>query len=549
MKYFKIILSILAVAFLFSSCQDDDLGLDTIVVPTNLQVTTEISDDGSGEVSFQATANDALSYKYIYSDGTSAVSLGGDITKRFTSVGLNTYLVTVVAYGKGGVSSSKSLEVEVRSDFNDPETKQLLTGGSSKTWYIASAVPGHLGVGQNVNDEGPIVDGGGFFAGSPNFGPDCFYDDTMTFSLNANDDIVYEYQNFGVTFFNVGYTSQFGGNGEEDQCLDFTSPGAVPLSLVPASSGISSQLSTGTALNIANDGFVGYYIGQNQYEILSIDENKMVLRAVQRNNDFLAWYLILTTSADGTLVTDGGATDTDAYENTSSPFQSIFFEDEFEGTSLDTSVWNYEIGNGTNGWGNGEVQYYTDDEKNIKVQDGNLIITAIKEDLNGFAYTSGRINTMDKFEFTYGRVEIKAKLAGGGGTWPALWALGADFDVVGWPETGEIDIMEFVGNEPNRVQSAIHFPGNSGGNAIFEGVNIQNATSEFHIFEVEWTAEAITFLVDGTVNFTFANDENKPFDKDFFLIMNVAMGGALGGSIDSDFTESSMIIDYVKVFQ
>lgn len=288
MKYFKIIFSLLVIGLLYTSCQDDDLGLDTILVPTNIVVNTEISDDGSGEVSFQATANNALSYKYIYSDGTSAVSLGGEITKRFTSVGLNTYLVTVVAYGKGGVSSSKSLEVEVRSDFNDPETKQLLTGGSSKTWYIASAVPGHLGVGQNVNDDGPIVDGGGFFSGPPSFGPDCFYDDKMTFSLNENDDILYEYENFGVTFFNRVFTSQFGGNGEEDQCLDFTSTETVPLSLVPATSGIDEQRSTGTVLNIASDGFISYYIGQSQYEVLSITENKMVLRAVQGNDNFLA---------------------------------------------------------------------------------------------------------------------------------------------------------------------------------------------------------------------------------------------------------------------
>ncbi len=547
MKYFKIILSILAVAFLFSSCQDDDLGLDTIVVPTNLQVTTEISDDGSGEVNFQATADDALSYKYIYSDGTSAVSLGGDITKRFTSVGLNTYLVTVVAYGKGGVSSSKSLEVEVRSDFNDPETKQLLTGGSSKTWYIASAVPGHLGVGQNVNEEGPIVDGGGFFAGPPNFGPDCFYDDTMTFSLNANDDIVYEYQNFGVTFFNVGYTSQFGGNGEEDQCLDFTSPGAVPLSLVPASSGVSSQLSTGTALNIANDGFVGYYIGQNQYEILSIDENKMVLRAVQRNNDFLAWYLILTTSADGTLVTDGGEGGEQGFV---SQFQDIFWSDEFDGDALDTDNWNYEIGNGDNGWGNGEAQFYTDSQDNVKVQDGNLVITAKRESESGFDFTSARITTKDKFEFTYGRVEVRAKLPAGAGTWPAIWMLGEAWPEESWPGVGEMDIMEFAGNQPNRISSALHFPGNSGGNPIVGDVtDVTDVTTEFHIYEVEWTEEKISFFMDGDVHLEFDNDDSTPFQKDFYLLLNVAMGGTFGGTIGDDFQESSMEIDYVKVYQ
>lgn len=541
MKNIKSIIFSLMLVFLVTGCQDDDLGLDTILVPSNLQVTTEISDDGSGEVSFQATANDALSYKYIYSDGTSAVSLGGEITKRFTSVGLNTYLVTVVAYGKGGVSSSKSLEVEVRSDFNDPETKQLLTGGSSKTWYIASAVPGHLGVGQNVNDEGPIVDGGGFFAGSPNFGPECFYDDKMTFSLNENDEILYEYENFGVTFFNAKFTAQFGGNGEEDACLDFISTGTMPLSLVPATSGIDDQLSTGTVLNIADDGFVSYYIGQNQYEVLSITENKMSLRAVQGNDNFLVWYLILTTSPDGTI--DGGEEE----EAFVSEFTNLVFSDEFDGDDLDTDIWNYEIGNGTNGWGNGEAQFYTED--NVKVQDGNLVITARREAESGFDFTSGRITTQDNYDFTFGRVEARAKLPEGGGTWPAIWMLGANFDVVGWPETGEIDIMEWIGNNPDEISSALHFPGNSGGNPVYGTTPVQNATSVFHTYAVEWTQDNIIFLLDGDEFFTFTNDASLPFNKDFFLIMNVAMGGGFGGDIDPAFQESSMEVDYIRVYQ
>jgi len=545
MKYFKIIFSLLAIVVLFSSCQDDDLTLGTILVPSNLQVTTEISDDGSGEVKFQATANDALTYKYIFSDGTTAFSAEGEVVKRFTRVGLNKYLVTVIAFGKGGVSSSKSLEVEVRSDFNDPETKQFLTGGSSKTWYIASQVAGHLGVGQNVNDDGPIVDGGGFFSGAPGFGPDCFYDDKMTFSLNANDEIVYEYENFGVTFFNWQFTLEFGGNGEQfvDECLDFNSTGTVPLSLAPATSGISQNLSTGTVLDIAGDGFVSYYIGQSQYEVLSIDENKLVLRAVQGNDNFLVWYLILTTSPDGSIVTDGNGGE----QGFESEFTNLVFSDDFDGDTLDTDTWNYEIGNGTNGWGNGEVQYYTED--NVKVQDGNLVITARREAESGFDFTSGRITTQDNYEFTFGRVEARAKLPEGGGTWPAIWMLGANFDVVGWPETGEIDIMEWVGNNPNEISSALHFPENFGSNAVFDSTPIQNASSEFHTYSVEWTQDNIIFLLDGVEFFTFTNDDSLPFNKDFFLIMNVAMGGGFGGDIDPAFQESTMEVDYIRVYQ
>lgn len=546
MKYLKLIFSLLAIALLFSGCQDDDLTLDTILVPSNLTINSIISDDGSGIVEFNATADNTITYKYNFSDGTSAVTASGSVSKRFTRVGLNSYLVTVVAFGKGGVSSSKSVEVEVRSDFNDPETKQLLTGGASKTWYIASAVPGHLGVGQNVNDDGPIVDGGGFFQGSPGFGPDCFYDDKMTFSLNENDEIVYEYENFGVTFFNWQFTIPFGGNGEQnvDECLDFTTTGTVALSLVPASSGIDDQLSTGTVLDIADDGFVSYFIGQNQYEVLSIDENKMVLRAVQGNDNFLVWYLILTTSPDGTV---GGGGEEPGFE---SEFIDLAWSDEFEGDALNTDNWNFAIGNGDNGWGNGEAQFYTDSEDNVKVQDGNLVITAKREAESGFDFTSARITTKDKFEFTYGRVEVRAKLPAGKGTWPAIWMLGAEWPEQAWPGVGEMDIMEFIGNVPDRISSALHLPGNSGGNAIDgEVTGVEDATTEFHIYEVEWTAEKITFLMDGEPHLEFDNDDSTPFQDDFYLLLNVAMGGTLGGAISDDFQEYSMEIDYVKVFQ
>ena len=544
MKYFKIIFSLLAISLMFSSCQDDDLGLDTITVPSNIQVTTVISDDGSGEVRFQASANDALTYKYIFSDGTSAVSAGGGVVKRFTRVGLNQYLVTVIAYGKGGVSSSKSIDVEVRSDFNDLETKQLLTGGSSKTWYIASAVPGHLGVGQNVNDDGPIVDGGGFFSGSPGFGPECFYDDKMTFSLNANDEIVYEYENFGVTFFNWQFTLAFGGNGEQfvDECLDFTSFGTVPLSLAPATSGISLDLSTGTVLDIANDGFISYYIGQSQYEVLSISENKMSLRAVQGNDDFLVWYLILTTSPDGTV--GGGGEEEEAFV---SDFNNLVFSDEFDVDGApDPEVWTFEIGN-NNGWGNDEKQYYTED--NAVVSGGNLVITAKAESTNGFDYSSSRIITKDKYEFTYGRIETRAKMPTGEGTWPAIWTLGANIDEVVWPENGEIDIVEHIGNNQNTIYGTLHYPGRSGGNADGGTTVIENASSEFHIYTVEWSPERIWFFVDGERYHTFENNADTPFNLDFFFIMNVAMGGTFGGEIDPDFNESAMEVDYIRLYQ
>jgi len=287
----------LAIAMMFSSCQDDDLGLETMMVPSNIVVNTDISIDGSGLVNFTVSADNAITYRFNFGDGTTATTLDGTYEKRFSRTGLNTYLVNVIAYGKGGISSSETIEIEVQSDFSDPETKQFLTGGSSKKWYVAAYLPGHLGVGQNTNDDGPIVDGGGFFSAAPNFGPECFYDDQITFSLNAEDNIVYTYNDFGESFVNWTYTTQFGGNGEEfvDECLEVGSATAVSVSLVPASSDIPNNASTGTLIELSPNAFIAYYIGQNQYEVLSIDDNNMVLRAVQANNTFLVWYIKLTT--------------------------------------------------------------------------------------------------------------------------------------------------------------------------------------------------------------------------------------------------------------
>lgn len=164
--------------------------------------------------------------------------------------------------------------------------------------------------------------------------------------------------------------------------------------------------------------------------------------------------------------------------------------------------------------------------------------------------TSGRIKSENLFEFTYGRVEIRAKLPSGGGTWPALWALGANFDEVGWPASGEIDIMEHVGNNNNVVSSALHYPGNSAGNAVVGTTPVATATSEFHNYTVEWTPDSIKFVVDDeVVHNSFVNNGTTPFNSDFFLIMNVAMGGTLGGSIDPAFTQDTMEVDYVRVYQ
>lgn len=530
---------------LFSGCVEDDYELRKITVPNNLDVSFEVvgvspempEGDGSGAVNFTATAENAMTYKFIYGDGTSEVSYDGTVTHNFNQNGVNDYPVTVVAYGAGGTSSNMTTVVTVFSDFSDPVTKELLTGGNSKTWFIASALPGHLAVGPN-NPQGANPVDTGSFSGDPNFGPDCFYDDGMTFSLDSNDNIVYEYKNSGVTFMNWLYTAEFGGDGFQyvDECLPYSATNPYNVSLAPATSGIPDAFTTGTAIEFSTGGFMAYYIGTSTYEILEITDDYLYVRAVQGNNPGDAWYLKFTTA--------GGGQEPEEFE---SEYTTLLKEFDFNTAGpLDASVWNFEIGN-NNGWGNNESQYYTED--NATLVDGNLVITAQAEEINGFDYTSSRITTKDKFEFKYGRVEARAKLPEGAGTWPAIWMLGATFPEESWPGVGEIDIMEHAGNRQNTIHGTLHYPGRSGGNADGGTIVVPNVSSEFHLYTLEWSPERILFLVDGEVFHSFVNTPDTPFNKDFFLILNVAMGGTFGGEINPDFEESSLIVDYIKVYQ
>lgn len=236
-------------------------------------------------------------------------------------------------------------------------------------------------------------------------------------------------------------------------------------------------------------------------------------------------------------------------------YDVLIWADEFnEDGSPCTSNWNYDVGTGSNGWGNNEEQYYTNgDENNVSIENGILKITAIKELYRGSQYTSTRMLTQNKFSFTYGKVEVRAKLPSSGGTWPAIWMLGENITSVGWPECGEIDIMEHVGNRPGWTSSAIHNNAGHGGGYFGEEQYIQDATSEFHIYGILWTPEKIEFTVDGVEHFTYnpadKNTNNWPYTAKQFLILNIAMGGDLGGNIPSSFTESTMEIDYVRVYQ
>lgn len=228
--------------------------------------------------------------------------------------------------------------------------------------------------------------------------------------------------------------------------------------------------------------------------------------------------------------------------------QTQIWADEFNTPGApDPSKWVYDTGTGDNGWGNSELEYYTNRSDNVIVSDGTLKITAKKENFGGSAYTSARMLTKGKFSFKYGKLEIKAKLPAGGGTWPAIWTLGDDFATNPWPACGEMDIMEHKGNDLNKIFGTFHYPGHSGGNGNGKTVVIENATTQFHVYALDWSPSTIKMSVDGNVYFTFANSSAVPFNHNFFIILNVAMGGTFGGSVDPAFTSGTMEIDYIRL--
>ena len=245
-------------------------------------------------------------------------------------------------------------------------------------------------------------------------------------------------------------------------------------------------------------------------------------------------------------------------ENTETPEgYSLLWADEFEGSVLpDTEKWFFETVAPENGsWYNGELQHYTQRTENSYVSDGTLKIVAKKEEYTSTgttkSYTSARMNS--KLKFTYGKVEVRAKLPRGAGTWPAIWSLGSNLEQVGWPACGEIDIMEQLFENHLMVQSAIHVPARFGNDPALKQVNVSDVTENFHVYGMIWTPEKIDFTVDDQVFFTYnpedKNEANWPFNKDQFLLLNVAMGGNLGGAVDPNFTQDQMEVDYVRVYQ
>ena len=237
---------------------------------------------------------------------------------------------------------------------------------------------------------------------------------------------------------------------------------------------------------------------------------------------------------------------------------SLVWLDEFEYVGLpDAGKWGYDVGVGSNGWGNRESQYYTQNrEENARVENGVLVIEARREAFQNRRYTSARVISKNKGDWKYGRFEIRAKLPRGRGTWPAIWMLPTDWVYGGWPDSGEIDIMEHVGYNMHHIHGSIHTGrfNHLQGTQISSSLRTSNVDTEFHVYAMEWRPDRIDIFLDGQRYFTVSNDgsgfEAWPFDQRFHLLMNIAVGGNWGGvqGIDDSIFPQRMEIDYVRVY-
>ena len=307
------------------------------------------------------------------------------------------------------------------------------------------------------------------------------------------------------------------------------------------------------SFDFQNDPYINFN-GGSPAPVLRTDFNRIVLQINGENNfDFVTAYLD-DISYDGSV-------------GSCSPYNNLVWSDEFDGNGpIDNSKWFHQtfIPNGW-GWFNGELQHYTDRVDNSYVQNGYLHIVAKDETytdpVQGITkeYTSARLNS--KFAFTYGRVEARAKLPEGVGTWPAIWMLGKNinetgaywqtqgFGTTGWPECGEIDIMEHWGSNQNYIQSALHTPSSYGATVNHGGLMANDVSNTFHIYAMEWTADEIIFSLDGVPYYTYSpspqNMSTWPFIADQYILLNVA----IQNSIEPSFTESEMVLDYIRVYQ
>ena len=535
--FFKVILLNFLTIFLVScsggSVEDGNIEpKDPVdITPSNLSVTIKIkglnnnnvNGDGSGTVEFTASATNAVSYSFRFGTGDSKTSESGIVEYTYTDLGTKTYEVKVLAYSKTDnyISNDKQITVYVKPN-SDQVLLDLLSGDSSKTWKINAAQDAHFSNGDGQIKYSTFWEASAFSKNNAGF-----YDDEYIFKKDGtyihktNNDV------FGKATYLIndfGSTNQSANSSGEIEKYTLSE---YQTTFEAKKDGNENKL------KITGKGFIGFYIGEHDYTIECYDSENIYLRSLD-GSDNVAWYVWLTSKTVSEV-------------QPKDQFTNLVWSDEFSNDgALNSNNWVHEVGDS---WYNNEVQSYTSRLENSKVEDGKLKIIAKKESYNGNSYTSARIISNTKKDFTYGRVDIRAKMPGKKGTWPALWLLGSNFNSVTWPACGEIDILESAQSNNFRVQSTVHHPDNYG-----EGdSNITNEytdiSEKFHVYSLVWTKQAITFYVDEKPHHIVGNSCALPFNWDQFIILNVAMGGTMGGEIATDFESDIMEIDYVRIYQ
>ena len=529
---------LLLILILFFSCSDensvDDDGSgdnqNQQIIPTNLEFKIELEGvnnekpygDGSGLVKFTASASNAINYSFRFGTGDVKDSSSGSVEFTYSDFGTKSYTVNVLAYSSTGhyISSAKSITVYVEAQ-SDEDIMSILTGSNEKTWRVNASFDAHFGNGDSSFKYSTWWKAPSFSKNNTGF-----YDDEYTFK----NDGTFIHKTNGDVYGIANYLNQKFGN---------TNQPVNPANEIEKYS-LNNYQTTFTVnknndnneLKINGNGFIGFYVGEHEFTIECYDSNNILIRSVDNQNR--AWYVWLTDQQVSSSPSK------DIYKN-------LVWSDEFSyDGKLDSEKWVYEV---RNQWYNQELQATTDRLDNVIVGDGVLKIIAKREAYGGKNFTSGRVKTNRKFDFTYGRVDIRAKLPGKKGTWPALWLLGSNYDQIDWPKCGEIDIMEHAGNRLNKIQGTVHHPDNYGSGDGGETYEYSDVSTEFHIYSVVWTEKGITFLVDDKPFHIVANTCALPFNWDFFVIVNIAMGGTFGGSVPSEFISDIMEVDYVRVYQ
>jgi beta-glucanase (GH16 family) len=528
-------------------CQDDDTPFGAVIAPQNLTAQITVADDLSGNVTVTPSADFAVTFHVFFRQDRDPVviSNGQSASFRYTDTGQYTQEVIIIAYGRGGAASSISTSIELNVILViDPVILDNLAGaqGLGKRWVWDAASTGHFGVGD------PAESFPNYFSAAPNQLNPCLYDDVLTFSYDGMGNYDFLLETNEASFINWAEVKRFFPNDTpqeyNDECRDLSPFLDFDTTFVV----LDDPVTGASVLTVANS-VMSYWSGATAYDIIELTADKLVIRGIQQPFDpqggALAWYHAFVPEGEPEPSCSAFTGDTG-----SGMLDTLVWAEEFDTDGAPCiETWSYDLGTGDSGWGNNEAQYYTEDPGNINIANGVLTITAKAESLFGSDYTSARIRTNQKFDFTYGRIEARAKLPTGGGTWPAIWMLGSDFLTNTWPGCGEMDIMEHVGNGQDEIFSSLHYPGNSGGNAVSQGITVPGVSEDFHIYALEWTSDQIQFSVDGNTYHTINNSSALPFNSDFFIIMNVAMGGNFGGNIDPNFESSSLDIDYIRVFQ